>query len=606
MNRMIPASLLLAVATTLVAAAATSAAAQTIPTAQPSNPGDQSRWSLDFSARMEQTSARPIEVHMLGSWTSTIVATRAGDYDAQLQLADLQFTGDAMKSAPAAALKSMQDRLARPFWATYRNDGGLLAMHFYRDVSPSDRNLLQTIATELQLVRPDSSLQSWTAQERDGAGEYSALYVMPQPDRIVKRKLKYLYTDGVAGAPTDAVRISIEESDIEFSIAADHRVRGVDGINRVRMILSPDKSEQLDAVTEFHASHLQAGSAPQLAGSLERALTDVVDSPIVTQRPDAGVARAQADDRLLQGFTTETILDAAFAKTPGAAAQADRLTALFRSRPGTASDAAALLVKNGPRKTVTNALGAAGSPSAVAALGKLAHDAALPQDLRVDAILAFVQMQYPTAEAMRGPSDLVADSNAQVQSAARLIEGALARAGRAGHPAEAGAIDAALLALYGNSHDTREKAELLGALGNSAGPAAIQTVEEALHDNAPPIRAAAARALRLASGADADRLLASAIVDDRDASVRADAIFATRFRHPLPTPLAEALLQAASADQASYVRSDALAVIRQNLTASERIPETLAHIANSDSDSGIRRQASDALAAITNPPSTHP
>ena len=88
--------------------------------------------------------------------------------------------------------------------------------------------------------------------------------------------------------------------------------------------------------------------------------------------------------------------------------------------------------------------------------------------------------------------------------------------------------------------------------------------------------------------------------------MRADAIFATRFRHPLPTPLAEALLQAASADQASYVRSDALAVIRQNLTASERIPETLAHIANSDSDSGIRRQASDALAAITNPQSTHP
>jgi len=50
----------------------------------------------------------------------------------------------------------------------------------------------------------DSGRTSWTAQERDGAGEYSALYVMPKPDRILKRKLTYFYMDGVAGAPSDA------------------------------------------------------------------------------------------------------------------------------------------------------------------------------------------------------------------------------------------------------------------------------------------------------------------------------------------------------------------------------------------------------------------
>jgi hypothetical protein len=79
-----------------------------------------------------------------------------------------------------------------------------------------------------------------------------------------------------------------------------------------------------------------------------------------------------------------------------------------------------------------------------------------------------------------------------------------------------------------------------------------------------------------------------------------------RFRHPLPSPLADALLHAASADQTIYVRSDALAVLRQNLTASPRIPETLARIAESDVDSGIRRQASDALAALSNSASSKP
>lgn len=609
MIRMIPASLMLAVATILVAAAATSAPGQSTQSIQTGQPGDQSRWSLDFRAGMEQSSAQnsaqpsahPIEVHLTGDWTSTISAVRAGEYDAQLQLANVQFAGDAVKGASPAALAAMQARLSRTFWATYRNDGGLLSMHFFRDVSASDRNLLQMIATELQLVRPDSSSQSWTAQERDGAGAYTAIYLETQPGRILKRKLKYLFTDGVSGAPSDAVRISIEQSDISFSIDSDRRVEGIDGTNRVRMNLSQDKQErsgQLEADTEFHVNHLQTSRAPGLVGSLQRALPSVVDSPVMTQRPYASLARAEADDRLLKDYSTEAVLDAAFAEAPGAAGQPDRLTALFRLRPEAASEAAARLIQNGARKTVTNALGAAGSASAVAALRELAHNPALAEDLRVDAIVAFVQMQHPTTEAMQVPSKLVSDSNPAVQSAARMMMGALSRAGRADHAAEADAIDASLVALYRSAHDPRERSELLGALGNSAGAAAVQTIEEALGDSSAPVRAAAARALRLAPGAGVDQVLASVIVGDSAPTVRADAIFATRFRHPLPSPLTDAMLHAASADQVTYVRSDALAVLSQNLNASPRISETLARIAQSDSDSGIRRQASDALAAL--------
>lgn len=248
MIRTLAASFGLAVATTLVAAAAAS------PTL---HPGDQSRWSLDFSASMEQAKARPIEIHIAGAWASTISAVRANDYDAQLQLAKIQFSGDAIKSTPPASLKDLQSRLSRPFWATYRNDGGLLSVHFYRDMSPSDRNLLQMIATELQLVQPGSAHQSWTAQERDGAGEYAALYLMSQPDRILKHKIKYIYTDGMAGAPANAMRISIDQSDVTFALTPDHRLQSADGVDRVRISLSQDKSQQLTAVTEFHATGLQ-------------------------------------------------------------------------------------------------------------------------------------------------------------------------------------------------------------------------------------------------------------------------------------------------------------------------------------------------------------
>jgi len=597
MIRNLTAAFGLAVATTLVAAAAAS------PTVQP---GDQSCWSLDFRASMEQSSTRPIEVHISGLWTSTISAARANDYDAQLQLAKIQFSGDALKDTPAAALKDLHSRLSRPFWASYRNDGGLLSVHFYRDMSASDRNLLQMIATELQLVRPDVARQSWTAQERDGAGEYSALYLAQQPDRILKRKLKYIYADGMSGAPANAIQISIDQSDITFSLSSDHRLQTADGVDRVRMSLSQDKSQQIEAVTEFHASDLQTGRAPDLVGSLVREHAKVVDLPIVTQQLDPSVVRAEADDRLLKDLTTEVILDAAFTNVPGNVASPDRLTALFRSRPDAVSPAVALLIENGPNRAVTNALGAAGSLSASASLSLLAHNATLPQDLRVDALLAFVQLQHPAPEVMRIPFDLVDDVNPAVQSAARMISGALAHAGRHEHPAEADAIDASLIALYRNARDAREKTELLGALGNSAGLAATQTIDAALNDPSAPTRAAAARALRLAPGSDVDHRLATLMLNDSDAAVRADSIFATRFRHPLPTTLADALLKVADTDQVTYVRSDALAVLRQNLTGSPRIQKTLKHIAELDPEAGIRHEAAEALEDLSARASVQP
>ena len=561
-------------------------------------PGDQSRWSLDLRVRLEQHAAPPVEVHLTGDWVSTIVAVRPGEYDAQLQIDHTGFTGDAAKTVPAASLDDLRQRLSRPFWATYRIDGGLLAIHFYRDISPADQNLLQMIATELQLVRPDSAQLSWSAQERDGAGEYVALYVMAQPDRIIKRKLKYLYTDGVPGVPADTVHVVLDQSNVTFSLRTDGSIQTADGTTRMHMELLSDQSGQLAAVTEIHIGNLRTASAPELIGSLAHARPNVTSSPIVTHRLDPIKAQAQADDRLLEGHTTGGLLTAAFAKDTNDSAVADRLVALFRRRPEAASVAVALLSQKGAQRRLTDALGIAGSPSAVTALGNLARDTGLPEDLRVDAIIAFVQMRHPTVEAMRIPANLMDDSNSVVRSAARLMSGALARAGRSAHSAEADVIDSSLICLYRNTSETSQITQLLGALGNSAGPSVVPVIEEALRDSRVPVRAAAARALRLAPGFEVDRLLATVMDSDSSPIVRSDAIFAARFRRPLPSSLADAVLHTASSDSVDYVRSDAVALIRQNPSASPNIPDTLEHIANRDINPGIRRQASEALASL--------
>jgi HEAT repeat protein len=215
-------------------------------------------------------------------------------------------------------------------------------------------------------------------------------------------------------------------------------------------------------------------------------------------------------------------------------------------------------------------------------------------------------MQHPNPQAMRALIDLTNNSSFAIRSAARMISGALSRVGRHEHPAVAEAIDASLIAIYQKTHDATERVELLGALGNSAGASVVPVVEEALHDTSNPVRSAAARALRLAPGSDVDQVLATVISSDTSGPVRADAVFATHFRHPLTALLADALLRAASSDTSRFVRSDAIAVLSQNPTASVRIPDTLEQIAQHDADSGIRKQAGDALESLTAIASSHP
>src|SRR6185437_689380 len=181
------------IASTFRSAWLTVAAALAAAAASPAvQPGDQLRWSLDFRVRLEQGAARPVEIHLAGEWVSTVSAVRSGEYDAQLQLANARFAGDAAAGAPAPALEDLRRRLSRPFWATYHEDGGLLAVHFFKDVAPNDRNLLQMIATQIQLVRPETQRSFWTVTERDGAGNYLAMY-RRDANEILKRKMKYIY-----------------------------------------------------------------------------------------------------------------------------------------------------------------------------------------------------------------------------------------------------------------------------------------------------------------------------------------------------------------------------------------------------------------------------
>jgi HEAT repeat protein len=560
--------------------------------AVPLQPGEQLRWSLDFRARLEQ-GARPVEIHLTGGWVSTVVAVRPAGYDCELQIVDAGFAGDSVKEVSAAALQDLRNRLSRPFWATYRADGALLGLHFYKDVTPTDRNLLQTIATESQLVRPAAGGSVWSVEERDGAGAYLAMYGR-EGNTIVKRKVKYTYTDGVAGAPADAVQVHVDESELRFSLGPQDEVLALAGGDRVHLGVSFGNAGTIAAITEIHLGNFHAGQAPGSIGNLARVGPDVKSFSIVTHRPDPAEARAQSDDRLLNGASTESLLEAAIAGKDSSLPE--RLAALFRRRPEAAAAAESVVRKNGSQKSITNALGAAGSQASITAIRHLATDRTVPSAARADAILALVQLQHPAADAMGIPLVLLDDADPAIRTAARMIAGALARAGRVEHPAEADAIDGALVARYRKAREIPQVCEALSALGNSIGPTVIPAIREALHDPRATVRAAAVRALRLAPGQEVEQALTESMLRDSDPRVRADAIFATRFRRPLSPTLGEALVRAARADRVDYVRSDAVSLLRKNLNTAPGAAETLAWVAENDSNAGVRRQAREGLA----------
>jgi hypothetical protein len=566
-------------------------------------PGEQRRWALDFRTRLEQPgNARPIEIDLSGDWISTVSAVRPGEYDAVLQLANMRI-GTAANAVPADQSESVRRRLSRPFWATYRDDGSMLAVHFFKDMDPSDRNMLQMIATECQFVRAAVDRTSWTVRERDGAGECLASYDRANANTITKHKLKYVRTEGAPGNTSDSAHVEIDQSEYRFTVDSDGDLVAMDGRIRVRMGVSAKDAGQLTAVTVTQLSGLRKSQAPELIGSLARALPGVVSSAVRAHQTDHDQLRARLDSELLDGWTTEALLGAARLTAGKEKGQdglmQDRLAALFRQRPDAASAALAMLRKSGPDSRITDALGFAGSPAAVQTLAAIARDRNLPSALRIDALTAFALMQHPSAEAMRVPAALLdapdASGDAAVASAARLAMGALARAGRPSHPEEAKQLDAALVTRYRATLNAAELAELLSAMGNSSGASVVPVIEGALRDQRDGIRAAAVRALRLAPGGEVEGLLCAAITNDRDADVRAAAIFAASFRQPIGSKLGSVLIQAAKTDSAEHVRVRAITLLRQHPGVVPNLGETLEWIAQHDSKPGVRRLAQEAL-----------
>jgi hypothetical protein len=552
--------------------------------------GQQYRWKTSFRAELEgDKGTKSGAASLRGEWTETVVAVRRDGYDVRYELANVRIDPTGGRRVTATDLRLAQERLQKPFWVSCGLDGSLQTIHFLKEVSAEDRNLLQAIATESQFVQPDSTRADWTSRELDGGGSYLARYQRQDNAHVRKKKIKYLGTGSTD--PNQALRLVVEESEVEFGFATDGAISTVDGVQRISMSIPGVKGNSLTARFEIHLSDLHGSSTSVTAGNLGIA-AGVDNLPITTHESDRKISQTEFDTQLLSGKSNEQILSAA---ARGDAVAERTLAAMFRRRPESIPTAAGGIADDTAGQTIASALAEAGTDQSFKALSRVVHDESRTIPIRIRTMMAIEGIRKPNLDVMRSPSDLLDDHDPQIRIAARLASGALARAGRESHSQESDEIESDLVARFTHARTVEEKKEFLAALGNSAGPRARGTFIDVLRDEREDFRTAAARGLRLIPGDAIDALLASTAKDDASAKVRGSALFAISFRLPLSNTVWDAVLNAARSDSSESVRNRAISLLRNDASNRPETENTLQWVAEHDPVDALRRVARDSL-----------
>ena len=557
--------------------------------------GRQLIWKVTLDVRMQQPSGQSAGHDAAMTLTGELVATVSGvgkDGTAlAYELRHPQLQGTGFGQVSPADVKVVEEKLARRFWVTEQADGAARWLHFPRDLAFDTRNLLMLLVTETQLVRPPQPALQWTTTERDGAGAYLAAYRQTSAREIVKRKLRYVAVDGTGTPATMPVDVRIENAEGRYTLDEDGRVAVATIHDRARIAVGIGGTS---LVTEMRLTlaDLRVGEAPELVGSLDRARADVETGPVMTQAASPEVLQARQDAELIKGVTLSHVLSTLGTDADGKARP--QLEALFRQRPGDTREAIAF-VRGAPAsaaKNVLQALGAAGSPAAQEALGQLATDEHAPTPQRAIAIAALVQTKHPTSATLDWLARLLDAPEPKVRKEATFLIGAVGSACVETDPAAAARVEAELIRRY-RAGKGDERADSLVGLGNLNTPGIVPVVAEALRDPSPRIRAVATGALAAVQHPDADRLIATAMTDDRDPTVRAAAVRAAASR-PIG-PMADALAHAVRSDPVEYVRTDAIQAVGRHVDESTQIQQALVAAATSDASPGVQRMARQAL-----------
>lgn len=460
-----------------------------------------------------------MRIALAGRWVETFVGGGEGVARYQVALSELKVAGD---EVPRVDLQT-------PFYVEVDGTGAVQGFYFARSTTARARGILKSTVAVRQVLLRNS--HEWRTRELDPTGEYEALYTRPLGSREVhKRRSHYTRLATARGLrPTADVGSAEIEDDTRIALTADEELAQLDA-NAHTKVRTGDGLPT--AIGSLHASFVLRDEAVDVSklGAFEASQGALERVEMVTTPELAPMAEAwRESDAQVVGTATLADLVDALAKVPSedrrARAEAmAKLRADFRLRPEDTQKAAAVVGTTSvdAGKAITAALGGAGTPPAQRALVTVVDDARVSLPVRLNASTALLLLEQPTTATARELQRQMGDPNEHIRGASSLALGSVLR-----QLDDAAAREEALRTLVANFEGTTnpsDRVHALRALGNSGDAQVLPIAWRAYADEVVAIRMAAVDAVRFVSGADAEALLAKAMLEDPEPRVRIEAI----------------------------------------------------------------------------------
>ncbi|WP_240357048.1 MULTISPECIES: HEAT repeat domain-containing protein [Myxococcus] len=541
-----------------------------------------------------------VRMGLTGELSLGVVGVHGDQVDLQVlvRAGSITFESEGQDSLDDKRRPEMLGHLQQPFYVTLNAQGAALVTYFELGVNPVAQNFLRSLVASTQFVMPDAPQDTWQAQELDVTGQYVADYQGSAGQPYVKSKARYLRLASPEGLRAIAASVQVATRSRTTIILGDELwPKSLEGQERLELN-SNDGAPPILGEVQVSLLRTSVRRVPTLIGMLDARRKHLGKASLATQvfapaDPREELRRQVAGARLedLAGKLRQ------LPREEGANGQATaqlmaRLKALFQLEPASALAVPGQLRGEEDRNTYSSMLGAlsaASTPEAVRALGQVASDGTLALPVRVDATAALGAAEAPTAEGIDALRALSGSTQQELRGTATLALGNATRNALAQGGAQGESLMRELMRSVATAQTPQARALQLRALANTADVRVLPTLQEALRDPSPIVREAAAEALRLIPGPDADRMVSAVMLGDMAPEVRRAAIFATSFR--ALAPQIPALAQVIRQDAVEAVRIEAVRLLGTNLRNAPGVAEILAWAGQNDPNSDVRHTA---------------
>jgi|GEM_PF-4925968 len=583
-------------------------------------PGQSRAYALSYESRGQVSDAtfglsqgdapegQSVETVVRGRWRETCVRGDAKSHVLEVTVEDAQGHFSSKGGLGGGAAPSdVRELVAGHSYVELGADGTVRAIHFDPRMSPLGQNLLRDMLS-LRSMRLSGLVQdggSWTSEEEDFNGRYSAPYTFALPEEGLARITKGTRTYAASGSTQKLTKVaplvrSLPATGGELVLElATFQPRSLRSHVEVELVASSRTIGQ-------SLSHLEltpAGQAVVATVDARKLQEDFSARTARGVRPGDLAARdadARIEERIqreeLGSETWASLLEKAGESSPDRAKLFLKFKALFLLHPEACRDASALLATSkGPHETtfqlVAGALVSAGTPEAQHAL-VAAIDATsdrLPHQRTLSSLLGTVSKPTPDSESLLR-SLVKGHAQDEVRDTARLALGNVARSLQGQEPQRAERLVQDSIAFAQSASSPQERVVALQALGNTGAPQSLDVLARTVKEPDATLRQTGASALRFIESDEAERMLLELATRDASDRVRGEAVSALSFRTLSPQTVAE-LRQQVRKDPSESVRQLLVKVLADEAPRYADITLTLEEVSRNDASASVRKLA---------------